>query len=149
MSTRGELYAVGRIRVTAEDRTVSAALEGGRVVTLDQALGPCTSSASCVGLVSLDFAHSIVAARAYEVLDQTLTLADLATGSKRVACDQVVRYVFTADGKVACSELTLARIVSDGVVLDEGSDINPWSFTRRGDQLVWMHGATERTAPMP
>lgn len=83
---------------------------------------------------------------------RNITVYDLAPGQAREVCPLVTpSFVVTETGKVACGVQTFEgrSILSEGVVLDSGLGVDPASLTRRGDQLVWLNGGVERSAPIP
>ncbi|MDA0167918.1 hypothetical protein OJ998_02380 [Solirubrobacter taibaiensis] len=83
--------------------------------------------------------------------DSRLTVFDLDTRAQREACRYPTNHVLGDSGRVACSFQTPngGRIDVEGVVLDEGPDVDPESLDRRNGQLVWRRGGVEHTSPLP
>jgi hypothetical protein len=151
----------GRVTVDVNDGSwLRARLRGRRPVALGEAASPCISSSGCSGVNRIQIAGRFAAARSWDadpVAEQyvgAVTVADLRTRSRRTTCrsEQVHEYVLTDDGAMACLVNTgefphSQEIRSEGEVLYAGTGIS--DLHRRGEELVWLHGGTERTAPLP
>lgn len=151
----GRLLTEGRIRIDVHGDQLFARRGGERPLDLGQALTDCLSPEGCFGVARLHLRSDRFVATRYISASMggqpdRFTIYDLDTRRSRQPCSNVAAVVLTDAGRIACGQWgASSRILSEGTVLDDGPDVDPYSLHRRGDQLVWLRGGVERTAPLP
>lgn len=152
----GTLVSHGAVRVEVSRGSRLTVRRGDdSPLKLGDAIGPCASPSTCSGIGAVQItADRFVAshwATAERGGEDVLTVHDLDTRRQRRPCPIATRFVLGESGRVACSYRSPAgaEVAVEGVVLDQGTDVEPDSLVRRGDQIVWRRGGVERTAPLP
>jgi hypothetical protein len=156
-ATDGTLLQIGGVRLDVKRGKLRARSGNGPGMSIDgQATGwRCTSQTDCAGWGTIQVVGSRVV-----VPDTSLggngtlvTAYDLLAGRSTKPCAGDARSIVVTDtAKVACGQWAPdgeRQIVIEGVVLDSGPGVYIYSLTRRGDQLVWVNGGVEKTAPIP
>ncbi len=154
-ATNGTVLRVGDIRFAVDVGGVSVRRGGGKPIAIGgPVLHNCRTRSDCSGWRTITVAGGRVVLPGIDLgaNGTNVTVHDLSAGTSRVVCAPDVKSsVITDTGKVACGlwDIKGKQIVSEGVVLDSGPSVDPASLVRRGDELVWLSGGVERTAPIP